>query len=139
MAQDKEIELRSNVSKQIRDRLVGRIFSVKLKDENQASEASEASAQPKGFFRKISSRVVHRPQARDDKQDAAVLLNVESVEVYTESTGDAHRNIDDRSEHSAHSGPQLHAPPPSLEGHVYSYSISMSQVGPHSVIVYSSA
>lgn len=134
MAQDKEIELRSNVSKQIRDRLVGRIFSVKLKDENQASEV-----QPKGFFRKISSRVVHRPQARDDKQDAAVLLNVESVEVYTESTGDAHRNNDDRSEHSAHSGPQLHAPPPSLEGHVYSYSISMSQVGPHSVIVYSSA
>ena len=134
MAQDKEIELRSNVSKQIRDRLVGRIFSVKLKDEKQASEV-----QPKGFFRKISSRVVHRPQIKDQKQDAAVLLNVESVEVYTESAGDAHTNNDDRSEHSAHSGPQLHAPPPSLEGHVYSYSISMSQVGPQSVIVYSSA
>ena len=136
MAQDKEIELRCNVSKQIRDRLVGRIFSVKLKDENQASEAP---IQPKGFFRKISSRVVHRPQTRDEKQDAAVLLNVESVEVYTESTGDAHTNNDDRSERSAHSGPQLHAPPPSLEGHVYSYSISMSQVGPQSVIVCSFA
>ena len=128
MTQDKEIELRPNVSKQIRDRLVGNIFSVKLKADNQAAEV-----QPKGFFKKLSSRVVHRPQSREEKQDAAVLLNVESVEVYTASTADAHRSGDDRSEHSAHSGPQLHAPPPSLEGHVYSYSISMSQVGLQSV------
>ena len=121
--QDTEVELRPNVSKLIRDRLVGRIYQVALKGETQQTDERV------GFFKKVSSKVgIHRSshstQARESKQEAAVLLTVESVEVYSGSAGED----GDRSEHSAHDGPQLHPPPSPLEGQLYSYSISMSQV-----------
>lgn len=124
---DTEIELRSNVSKQIRDKLVGRIFQVKLKGESQQADGH------KGFFKKVSHRVgihrrTHSNPPKEEKEDAAVLLTVQTVEVYSASSVATSKEQPDRSEHSAHEGPQLHPPPSTLEGHVNSYSIGMSQV-----------
>ena len=130
-SQDTEVELRPGVAKQIRDKLVGRIFQVKLKGETHQADGHS----PRGFARQVFSKVgIHRGprhnQIREQKQDAAVLLTVESVEVYSGSQGEASREHVERSEDSGSDAPQLHAPPSPLEGHVYSYSISMSQV-PH--------
>ncbi len=127
--QDTSVELRPNVAKEIRDRLVGKLFQVKLKIESH----QEGSRSPRGFFKRFTSKVgISRPPrshpAKEYKEDATVLLTVESLEVYTGSSEDNSREHVERSQGSDPNAPPLHSPPSSLEGHVYSYSISMSQV-----------
>lgn len=127
--QDTVVELRPNVAKEIRDRLVGKIFQVKLKIDSHQDDARS----PRGLFKRFASKVgTGRPprgqSAREQKQDAAVLLTVESVEVYSGSNEDNGREHVEAPQDSDSSAPPLHSPPSSLEGHVYSYSISMTQV-----------
>ncbi|CAL5227775.1 g10795 [Coccomyxa viridis] len=127
--QDTSVELRPNVAKEIRDRLVGKLFQVKLKIEAH----QEGARSPRGFFKKFTSKVgISRTprshQAKEYKEDATVLLTVESLEVYTGSNNDSSREHVETSQGSDPNAPPLHSPPSSLEGHVYSYSISMSQV-----------
>ena len=127
--QDASVELRPNVAKEIRDRLVGKIFQVQLKSESHQDETNT----PRGLFKRFKSRVgasrPHRDQSvKEYKQDATVLLTVESVEVYSGSTEDGSSEHSNTSRDSGSSPPPLHSPPSPLEGHVYSYSISMSQV-----------
>ena len=127
--QDASVELRPNVAKEIRDRLVGKIFQVKLKLES----LQDGTRSPRGLFKRFTSRVgVSKPPRghppKEYKQDATVLLTVESLEVYSGSNEDNGREHVEPSQESDASAPPLHSPPSSLEGHVYSYSISMSQV-----------
>jgi hypothetical protein len=83
---DVEVEWHPNTAKQIRDTLVGKIYQVRLLDDDSQHEG------PLGFFHKVSSRIAlnkiphpsylsakkHR-QAREP--NSIVLLTVESVEV----------------------------------------------------------
>ena len=127
--QDTSVELRPNVAKEIRDRLVGKIFQVKLKIDSHQDDGRS----PRGLFKRFASKIgSSRPargqSAKEHKQDAAVLLTVESVEVYSSSNEGNVRDHVEAPQDSDSSAPPLHSPPSSLEGHVYSYSISMSQV-----------
>lgn len=83
MLADVEIEMRRDTSKKIRDRLVGRIYNVTLREEHGHHEG------PFRFFKKVSSAmalnkmaVSCNPKKRATKDpDSMLLLTVESVEV----------------------------------------------------------